>query len=74
MEEMLREFPPRTMFDYIETAKANTEVLVLFRKESPEGDDMEANYLRAYAIGAVGPVHQNRNVLVTVGRDRRRPN
>jgi hypothetical protein len=42
MEEMLREFPPRTMFDYIETAKANTEILVLFRKESPEGDDMEA--------------------------------
>ena len=31
---MPQDFPPRTMFDYIETAKANTEILALLRKES----------------------------------------
>jgi hypothetical protein len=42
MKEMPQDFPPRTMFDYIETAKANTEILALLRKESPEGEEMEA--------------------------------
>ena len=42
MKEMPQDFPPRTMFDYIETAKANTEILALLRKESTEGDDIKA--------------------------------
>jgi hypothetical protein len=43
MQEMRQDFPPRTMFDYIETAKANTEILALLHKESLEGHDMEAS-------------------------------
>jgi hypothetical protein len=30
------------MFDYSETAKANTKILALLHKERPERDDMEA--------------------------------
>jgi hypothetical protein len=42
MEEMPEDFPPRMMFDNIETAKANTEeILALLRKESPQHDDIE---------------------------------
>jgi hypothetical protein len=41
MEEMPQDSPPRTMIEYVETAKANTDFLALLRKESPERDDIE---------------------------------
>lgn len=44
MEQMPEDFPPRVMYDNIETTKANTEeILALLRTDSNQAEQVEAD-------------------------------